>query len=125
MGACANFVRTMAVAREASDANLSTEARTPAAEGARTAKKAGDRRRRKNKGGPVECESKTEKAIQDGRKWAQKVFEEGDRTVEVFLLVWLLELIDKNFCLPQDFFTFSWYPLTTVFGVGRFDEQQF
>jgi len=82
--ACANFVRAMAVAREANDANLSTDARTPAAEGARTAKKAGDGRRRENKGGPVECESTREKAIQDGRNWAQNVFEESDRTVEVF-----------------------------------------
>jgi len=85
VGACANFVRVMAVAREASDANLSTDARKPAPEVARTAKKAGDRRKRGNKGGPVECESKMEKAIQDGRKWAQNVFEEGDRTVEMFL----------------------------------------
>jgi len=85
VGACANFVSAMAVAREVSDANLSTDVRTPAAEGARTAKKAGDRQRTENKGGSVECESTRKKAIQDGRKWAQNVFEEGDRTVEVFL----------------------------------------
>ena len=34
-------------------------------------------------------------------------------------------MIEKNVCLPQDCVTFSWYPLTTVVGVGRFDEQQF
>jgi len=60
VGACANFVRAMAVAREASDAIFSTDASTPAEEGARTAKKAGDGRRRVKKGGPVECESTRE-----------------------------------------------------------------
>jgi len=83
--ACANLVRAMAIAKEASDSNLVTALRRPAKEGARRARKDGDGRLRVNKGGVGECRAARQKAIQEGRQWAQSIFREGDRTFATFL----------------------------------------
>jgi len=83
--ACANLVRVMAVAREANNTHLSSDTRRSAKVGARRARRSGDRRKRENKAGSVECRATREKAIREGRKWARKVFKVGDRTFETFL----------------------------------------
>ena len=83
--ACANLLRAMAIAREASDSNLVTALRRPAEVGARRARKNGDGRLRVNKGGVGECQAARQKAIQEGRQWAQSIFRAGDRTFATFL----------------------------------------
>jgi len=40
---------------------------------------------RVNKGGADECRAPREKAIREGRQWAQTIFAEGDRTFATFL----------------------------------------
>jgi len=69
VGSCANLVRAMAVAREASDANLvRPTARKPAREGARRARKSGDKRKRENKtrGGEPQCVATVERRSRRG-----------------------------------------------------------
>jgi len=75
----------MAISREASDASLVRATRRPAKDGARRARKATDRRLRVNRGGAEECRALREKAIREGRQWAQSIFAEGYRTFATFL----------------------------------------
>jgi len=42
-------------------------------------------RLRVNRGGADECRAPREKAIREGRQWAQSIFAEGDRTFVTFL----------------------------------------
>jgi len=83
--ACANLVREMAIAREASDSNLVTNLRRPATVGARRARKDGTRRLRVIKGGVGECRAARQKSMREGRQWARSIFREGDRTFATFL----------------------------------------
>jgi len=82
---CAKLGRAMATAREASDASLVRSTRRPTKDGARRARKATDRRLNVNRGGADECRAPREKAIREGRQWAQSILAEGDRTFATFL----------------------------------------
>jgi len=85
---CANLVRAMAVAREASDFNLvRVTRRNSAKEGARRARKSSDKRMRKYRGGgdEPECRAASEKATMEARQLAESILKEGDRTVVTFL----------------------------------------
>ena len=88
VGSCANLIRAMAVAQGASDSHLvRATGRMTAKEGARTARKSGEKTMKENKGGgsEPECRATADKAIGEGRKWAKSLFKEGDRTIDTFL----------------------------------------
>jgi len=88
VGSCANLIRAMVLAREASDSHqVRATGRMPANEGARRARQSGDKRKRENKGGgsEPECRATADKAIEGGRKRAKSLFKEGDGTIDTFL----------------------------------------
>ena len=82
----AKLVRTKALALEAGDwRTTNSPKRKSAKAGARMATKAGDKRLRGNKEGLLQSDATLERNIEDGKQWAESIYEEGLQTTSAFL----------------------------------------